>query len=77
MSQIEKLSENMNCESELKMKEPELYVDLTTGRYVNVPTEQTSKVDTNDYTTTLECLKAMIDKLDELQAFKDRQSVHN
>lgn len=70
MSQIEKLSENMNCE-------PEKYVDLTTGQYVEMPTEQTIKVDTTDYTTPLECLEAMIDKLDELQAFKDRQSIHN
>ena len=70
MNQIEKLSENMNCESEK-------YVDLTTGQYVDVPTEQTIKVDTTDYNTPLECLEAMIDKMDELQAFKDRQSIHN
>ena len=70
MNQIEKLSENMNCESEK-------YVDLTTRQYVDVPTEHTIKVDTTDYTTPLKCLEAMIDKMDELQAFKDRQSVHN
>ena len=62
-------------ESELKMKEPERYIDSTTGQYVDSPTERTIKVDPTDY-TPLEWLKAAIDKLDVLQSFADRQSVH-